>query len=664
MQEEQREAAARAAEERKRVQDEQREAAARAAEERREAAAEAATQKKAATEEKRRAVERAAQERRDAAAAKSASAAASKPPPSIPKISIPSPTLSLFGSGSKEVVEVEPSKTKPPTKKPKAKPAPAGVPTINGWREAPNGGIEGRITGSPNFRENEKVETSPIAKGNIQEFSVVTTGSGSKYFLGDAKSAGGGSEGGGLLDGLFGGRVSPQIVPAPAPAPKSTRMPKAPLPQFDNSAADALKERLAKAAEEREAKQLAKEEKRAEMERAKKAKRAELDRKREEATKIAEERRQASAQAAEEKRQRVAAQNAAVTASKLKKAAPQKAAPSSPTFQLFPSKSSEETKAPPSKGDLPTINSWKVASDGGISGKITGSDDFRDGEKISTSPIATRGSFKDGMTVVTTSGSKYRLGSEAVASEGRVFGGFFGGGGGVGGSSTKAIVVEKKGKGEDVARQREEKRLAMAKAAEERRAEAENKKQEALAKRQAEAEMRRSEATIAKQEAAAAKAEKLKAEKAKVAAAKAAAAEERRIAAAEVAAQRKTAVEEKKRAAEQGRKDAAAAKAAAAKASKAKVAKKVERTKSSGTISLFGVGAKEAPAKAAAPAKVKGGAIGIINGWKIAIDGGVTGRIIGSSQFRDNEKVTTSPLATKGGEAQRVAKRQAKRTRL
>jgi len=61
--------------------------------------------------------------------------------------------------------------------------APNGVPTIVEWRSRRDGGISGRIFGSRNFSEGEKVETSPISKGEIQNGMVVTTESGSRYFL-------------------------------------------------------------------------------------------------------------------------------------------------------------------------------------------------------------------------------------------------------------------------------------------------------------------------------------------------------------------------------------------------------------------------------------------------------------------------------------------------
>mmetsp|Transcript_14130 Transcript_14130/g.33995 ORF Transcript_14130/g.33995 Transcript_14130/m.33995 type:complete len:981 (-) Transcript_14130:865-3807(-) len=63
------------------------------------------------------------------------------------------------------------------------KTAPSGVPTIANWRRNKDRSITGFIKGSKNFSEGEKVTTSPIANGVIRRGELVTTGSGSKYFL-------------------------------------------------------------------------------------------------------------------------------------------------------------------------------------------------------------------------------------------------------------------------------------------------------------------------------------------------------------------------------------------------------------------------------------------------------------------------------------------------
>jgi hypothetical protein len=61
--------------------------------------------------------------------------------------------------------------------------APRGVPTLNKWKKSGDGCITGLITGSRTFGDNVKITTSVIAKGNIASGEVVTTQSGTKYFL-------------------------------------------------------------------------------------------------------------------------------------------------------------------------------------------------------------------------------------------------------------------------------------------------------------------------------------------------------------------------------------------------------------------------------------------------------------------------------------------------
>jgi len=104
----------------------------------------------------------------------------------------PRPTFSLFGLGSVGVDEGSPPKqqaVKPAPKKnagkkaPAQKSAPKGVPTVSRWKMNSDGSISGIITGSINFDEGEQVTTSMITSGRIDQGEVVTTGSGSRYFL-------------------------------------------------------------------------------------------------------------------------------------------------------------------------------------------------------------------------------------------------------------------------------------------------------------------------------------------------------------------------------------------------------------------------------------------------------------------------------------------------
>jgi len=50
--------------------------------------------------------------------------------------------------------------------------APRGVPTIVGWTKRRDGGVTGKIYGSPNFNDGERVETSPITSGDTVEYYI------------------------------------------------------------------------------------------------------------------------------------------------------------------------------------------------------------------------------------------------------------------------------------------------------------------------------------------------------------------------------------------------------------------------------------------------------------------------------------------------------------
>jgi len=79
----------------------------------------------------------------------------------------------------KSIVVPSPKKTTVvPVKK-----VPFGVPTIKKWKKNGDGSITGLITGSRDFKEGEKVTTSPIASGKSSSGNVVKTSSGSRYFL-------------------------------------------------------------------------------------------------------------------------------------------------------------------------------------------------------------------------------------------------------------------------------------------------------------------------------------------------------------------------------------------------------------------------------------------------------------------------------------------------
>jgi len=60
---------------------------------------------------------------------------------------------------------------------------PEGIPVVRSWEENENGGIRGRIYGSPKFEDGDFVETSKIVEGLIRNCSIVATKSGSCYYL-------------------------------------------------------------------------------------------------------------------------------------------------------------------------------------------------------------------------------------------------------------------------------------------------------------------------------------------------------------------------------------------------------------------------------------------------------------------------------------------------
>jgi hypothetical protein len=61
--------------------------------------------------------------------------------------------------------------------------APRGVPTLSRWRKNLDGSVTGLISGSKEFENNERITTSPIARGEVVSGKVIQTKSGSKYFL-------------------------------------------------------------------------------------------------------------------------------------------------------------------------------------------------------------------------------------------------------------------------------------------------------------------------------------------------------------------------------------------------------------------------------------------------------------------------------------------------
>ncbi len=70
-----------------------------------------------------------------------------------------------------------------------------------------------------------------------------------------------------------------------------------------------------------------------------------------------------------------------------------------------PKRPTSASKAP---AGVPTLARWRENADGSVTGNVSGSRNFTNGEKITTSKIV-RGSFASGEVVVTGSGSKYFL---------------------------------------------------------------------------------------------------------------------------------------------------------------------------------------------------------------------------------------------------------------
>ena len=214
------------------------------------------------------------------------------------------------------------------------------------------GGITGRVFGSINFREGERIETSAIVAGNIENGNVVRTGSGSRYFLSERS-----------------------IQEMREEAKARTKIPK----ELQNAKPRATIQ-LTQLAKERDAK--------AALEAAEKG----------------QPRSTFSLSALfgfdqnSDEEEKVATKTPTKTAAKPAAKAPTKA----------PAKSAKpEVKKQPPRG-VPSIARWRQNRDKSITGFISGSSAFSEGERVTTSPIA-RGSVTSGEVVFTTSGSRYFL---------------------------------------------------------------------------------------------------------------------------------------------------------------------------------------------------------------------------------------------------------------
>jgi hypothetical protein len=100
------------------------------------------------------------------------------------KTAKPRATFSLFGLGFGAADEGLPEPAAPRPSRPiPQKQAPRGVPTMSRWKKNRDGSITGLISGSRAFSDGDRVTTSPITKGTSERGEIVTTGSGSRYFL-------------------------------------------------------------------------------------------------------------------------------------------------------------------------------------------------------------------------------------------------------------------------------------------------------------------------------------------------------------------------------------------------------------------------------------------------------------------------------------------------
>jgi len=319
---------------------------------------------------------------------------------------------------------------------------------------------------------------------------------------------------------------------------------------------------------------------------------------------------------------------------------------SSPTISLgfgrFKSKTKEiktpsfiGSKSPKAPPRVPILSEWRENKDGSITGFISRSESFEDGESITTSPIVSK--VVGGAVVQTNSGSRYYLEKQTKAQA----------------PTKKTINLE--------ANSLEKRATALAAAAEAQKMAAEERKaaQLAAAESRKRKEQERKDAILAANEEKKRKNAEIRAAALAAAEAKKAKAEEKRAAAlAAVEARKKEAAEKRAAAlalAEARKKEAAEKRAAAAKESK----DVVEDSKPGATISLgflFGFGQqetaetqKESPLPTRQVVKRVSSAprgVPTIYNWRQNRNGSITGLISGSKSFQDGESVTTSPITS------------------
>lgn len=194
------------------------------------------------------------------------------------------------------------------------------------------GGITGKVYGSPNFNEGERIETSEIVSEAIMNGVIVKTSSGSRYFLSDDAS---------LKQANRQAALKDMASAKPGATITLTRM---------------ERERQAKVAQE----------------------------------------------ALEQAKPRATISLFGLLSGDDEEPMPIK----TPAVKTATATASPVRKTP--RG-VPTINKWKQNRDGSVTGLITGSPNFSENERITTSPIVS-GAISPGSVVRTGSGSKYFLG--------------------------------------------------------------------------------------------------------------------------------------------------------------------------------------------------------------------------------------------------------------
>lgn len=270
--------------------------------------------------------------------------------------------------------------------------APRGVPTLSKWYQNSDGSITAQIAGSNNFKDGELITTSPI-KTKPELGTVVVSVSGSKYFLDEN--------------------------PGSAPffnfgtAPKKAE----PIPSATDSKATSRSQSAA------EAKKAAEEAKQAKLEAAKKARAEALEKMKAnlEAKKLEAKQKREALLASKKVPAKISVSSSSPPSNK--KADPKALAllagkQRGSTISLKPKSESKaggifglgpNVKEPSPPRGVPVISNFKQNRDGSLTGLISGSTSFKEGEKVTTSKLAPGQKVQSGNVVTTVSGSKYFL---------------------------------------------------------------------------------------------------------------------------------------------------------------------------------------------------------------------------------------------------------------